>query len=101
MPQMFFIDKKGSSRACDFATGDTILMVARKNNIDIEGACDGSMACATCHVIVAPQWIAELPTASEGENAMLDIATGVTKNSRLGCQIILTNALDGLTVTIA
>ncbi len=100
MPKMTFIDKKGVSRAYDFKTGDTILAVARTYNIDIEGACDGSMACATCHVIVAPEWIAELPTASEGENAMLDIATGVTKNSRLGCQIILTDALDGLKVNL-
>jgi 2Fe-2S ferredoxin len=76
------------------------LEIAHRNNIDLEGACEGSLACSTCHVIVDPDWYELLPTASEDEEDMLDLAFGLTQTSRLGCQLIITEELDGLTVSL-
>jgi ferredoxin len=66
----------------------------------LEGTCEGQMACSTCHVVVAAEWFARLPEASEEEEDMLDLAAGVTRTSRLSCQIVLDDTLDGLAVTI-
>ena len=101
MSQIIFIEKNGHRRSCDFLPGDTILTVARRYAIDLEGACDGAMACSTCHVIVDKDWYARLPKAKIEERDMLDLASGVTRTSRLGCQITLTDVLSGLTVTVA
>jgi 2Fe-2S ferredoxin len=98
--QMTFIEKNGNRWPCQFVTGDTVLTVARHHKIDLEGACDGSMACSTCHVIVDKEWYVRLPKLRIEESDMLDLAPGVTRNSRLGCQIVLTDALDGLTVRL-
>jgi len=99
MPHMIFIEK-GERRACDFAARETVLAVARRNGIDLEGACEGAMACSTCHVIVEKDWFSRLPKAKIEENDMLDLAVGAARTSRLGCQIVLTEALDGLTVRL-
>jgi ferredoxin len=80
--------------------GDCLLEVAQNADMPLEGTCEGQMACSTCHVIVAPDWFARLPRASEDEEDMLDLAAGVTRTSRLACQITLTAALDGLEVRI-
>ena len=77
-----------------------MLEIAHRNDIDIEGACEGSLACSTCHVIVDPEWYDLLKEASEDEEDMLDLAFGLTATSRLGCQIIITEELDGLTVRL-
>ena len=77
-----------------------MLEIAHKNNIDLEGACEGSLACSTCHVIVDPSYYGKLKEATEDEEDMLDLAWGLTHTSRLGCQIIITPELDGLTVTL-
>jgi len=74
--------------------------VARRHEVDIEGACEGSLACSTCHVIVDPEWYGRLREASEEEEDMLDLAFNLTRTSRLGCQIIITEELDGLTVQL-
>lgn len=66
----------------------------------LEGTCEGQMACSTCHVIVDPDWFSQLPEASPEEEDMLDLAAGVTRTSRLSCQIELTDGLDGLEVSI-
>jgi 2Fe-2S ferredoxin len=66
----------------------------------MEGACEGALACSTCHVIVADEWFDKLPAASANEEDMLDLTYGVTRNSRLACQITITDALDGLTVSL-
>jgi 2Fe-2S ferredoxin len=100
MPTLTFIEKNGNRHMCAFREGDSILTVARRNRIDMEGACEGAMACSTCHIIVEKEWYSLLPKARVEENDMLDLAVGVTRTSRLGCQIRLTNALDGLTVRI-
>lgn len=100
MPKMTFIETDGTRREVEAPLGLSILEVARRHNIDLEGACEGSLACSTCHVIVDPQWYDLLADASEDEEDMLDLAFGLTKTSRLGCQIRITEELDGLTVRL-
>jgi len=98
MPKVIFIERDGNRREVDAPLGLSVLEIAHKNGIDIEGACEGSLACSTCHVIVDPEWYDLLKEASEDEEDMLDLAFGLTATSRLGCQIILTEDLDGLVV---
>jgi 2Fe-2S ferredoxin len=100
MPKMTFVERNGQPREVEAPLGLSVLEVAHKHGVDIEGACEGSLACSTCHVIVAPDWYGKLKTASEDEEDMLDVAFGLQKTSRLGCQIVITEALDGLTVTL-
>ena len=100
MPKMIFIHPDGNREEVDAPVGLSILEVARKHEIDIEGACEGSLACATCHIIVAPEHFDRLPEITEDEEDMLDLAFGLEKTSRLGCQILITDELDGLTVTL-
>ncbi|HML10848.1 MAG TPA: ferredoxin family 2Fe-2S iron-sulfur cluster binding protein [Stellaceae bacterium] len=100
MPKMTFIERDGTHREVDAPLGLSVLEIAHRNKIDIEGACEGSLACSTCHVIVDPDWYDLLKEASEDEEDMLDLAFGLTQTSRLGCQIIMTEELDGLTVRL-
>lgn len=100
MPKMVFIEKDGSRREVEAPLGLSVLEIAHRNDVDIEGACDGSLACSTCHVIVESGWYARLEEASEDEEDMLDLAFGLTPTSRLGCQIVITEELDGLTVKL-
>ena len=100
MPKMIFLERDGTRREVDAPLGLSVLEIAHKNGIDIEGACEGSLACSTCHVIVDPEWYELLKEASEDEEDMLDLAFGLTATSRLGCQIIITEELDGLTVRL-
>ncbi len=80
--------------------GLSILEIAHSNDIDLEGACEGSLACATCHVILEEKIYNGLEEPEEAEEDMLDLAFGLTHTSRLGCQIILTKELDGMRVII-
>ena len=100
MPRMVFIERDGTRRDVDAPIGLSVLEIAHKHGIDIEGACEGSLACSTCHVIVDPDWYELLKEATEDEEDMLDLAFGLTQTSRLGCQIIMTEELDGLTVRL-
>ena len=100
LPRLVFIEPDGTRKEVEAPLGLSILEIAHRNDIDIEGACEGSMACSTCHVIVDPDWFARLEEPSEDEEDMLDLAFGLTPTSRLGCQIIVTEELDGLTVTL-
>jgi 2Fe-2S ferredoxin len=100
MPKMTFIERNGLPKEVEAPIGLSVLEVAHKHGIDIEGACEGSLACSTCHVIVDPSWAKKLPEATEDEEDMLDLAFGLEKTSRLGCQITITEALDGLTVRL-
>jgi len=100
MPKLVFIERDGTRREVDAPLGLSVLEIAHKNGIDIEGACEGSLACSTCHVIVDPEWYDLLKEASEDEEDMLDLAFGLTATSRLGCQIIITEELDGLVVRL-
>ncbi len=100
MPTMVFIDRDGTAREVDAPIGLSVLEIAHRHGIDIEGACEGSLACSTCHVIVDPEWYELLKEASEDEEDMLDLAFNLSQTSRLGCQIIITEELDGLTVRL-
>ncbi len=100
MPRVIFIEPSGARREIDAKSGDTLLTIAHANKVPIEGACEGVMACSTCHVIVEPEWADKLKPPSNEEDDMLDLAWGVTKHSRLGCQIVMTDALDGLVVRL-
>jgi 2Fe-2S ferredoxin len=100
MPKITFIDTEGTRRDVDAPVGLSVLEIAHKNDIDLEGACEGSLACSTCHVIVEQEWYDLLADASEDEEDMLDLAFGLTKTSRLGCQIIMSEELDGLTLKL-
>ncbi len=100
MPTIVFIDRDGTEREVDAPLGLSVLEVAHRSGIDIEGACEGSLACSTCHVIVDPEWYELLKDATEDEEDMLDLAFNLSKTSRLGCQIIITEELDGLTVRL-
>ena len=100
MPKMTFIERDGTRREVEAPLGVSVLDVARRYDIDIEGACAGSLACSTCHVIVDHEWYELLKEASEDEEDMLDLAFNLTKTSRLGCQIVITEELDGLTVRL-
>ena len=100
MPKMVFVTPKGERIEVDAPVGLSVLEIAHRNNIDLEGACEGSLACSTCHVIVDPAFFDRLSEPSEDEEDMLDLAFGLTHTSRLGCQIIMTEALDGLVVKL-
>lgn len=100
MPKMVFIERDGNRKEVEAPTGLSVLEIAHRNDVDIEGACEGSLACSTCHVIVDESWYDRLPEASEDEEDMLDLAFDLQKTSRLGCQLIITDELDGLTVRL-
>lgn len=105
MPRIHFIQIDGSTKTVEAPVGLSLMEVAIKNSMDkIEGACGGSLACATCHLYVHPDWWDKvLPDAGEIEEAeedMLDLAFHLTKYSRLSCQIMVTDALDGLVVAL-
>jgi ferredoxin, 2Fe-2S len=100
MPSMIFVLRDGTEREVSAPLGLSVLEVAHKHGVDIEGACEGSLACSTCHVIVDPDWAGRLKKASEDEEDMLDLAFGLEKTSRLGCQLVMTAELDGLKVRL-
>lgn len=100
MPQMIFIERDGTRREVEAPLGLSVLEIAHRHGIDIEGACEGSLACSTCHVIVEPGWFTKLEEPTEDEEDMLDLAFGLAETSRLGCQIVMTEALDGLVVRL-
>lgn len=100
MPRVVFVSPDGARTEVAAAAGETVLELAWGNGIDVEGACEGAMACSTCHVIVDPGWFARLAPASEEEEHLLDLAWGVRPTSRLGCQVVVPDACDGLTLTL-
>src|SRR4051812_7361787 len=100
MPKMIFIKAGGERVEVEAPVGLSVLEIAHKNNIPLEGACEGSLACSTCHVIVDEQYFDMLDEPSENEEDMLDLAFGLTHTSRLGCQIKMSEELDGLTVKL-
>ena len=100
MPKIKFIQTDGQVLEIDAPVGLSVLEIAHRNSIDLEGACEGSLACSTCHVVIDSEWYDLLPVATEDEEDMLDLAFGLTHTSRLGCQIIMTEELDGLTVRL-
>ena len=100
MPTITFIEKDGNKKIIDAPVGISLLEVAHQNKIDLEGACEGSLACSTCHVVIEDAWFDKLGEISEDEEDMLDLAFGLTETSRLGCQIMVSEDLDGLVVKL-
>ena len=98
--KVHFITSDGDRVDAQGEPGDSLLRVAQATGMPLEGTCEGQMACSTCHVVVDKDWFDRLPQASEEEEDMLDLATGVRRTSRLSCQIMLGEELDGLTVSI-
>ncbi|KAI6249254.1 Adrenodoxin, mitochondrial [Erysiphe necator] len=96
-----FIDKDGAEHRTAANLGDNLLTIAQGNDIEMEGACEGSCSCSTCHVIVeSEEMFNKIPEATDDENDMLDLAFGLTETSRLGCQVELTKELNGLRVKL-
>ncbi|MCZ8277309.1 MAG: ferredoxin family 2Fe-2S iron-sulfur cluster binding protein [Alphaproteobacteria bacterium] len=100
MPKMVFIERDGTQKEVEAPLGLSVLEIAHRNSVDIEGACEGSLACSTCHVIVDASWFGKLAKPTEDEEDMLDLAFDLQETSRLGCQLIMTEALDGLVVKL-
>jgi 2Fe-2S ferredoxin len=100
MPKVIFITNDNEKIEIEVKEGTTVLEAAHENGIPLEGACEGSLACSTCHVIVDEAFYSKLKSAEEDEEDMLDMAFGLTPTSRLGCQIIVTKELDGITLKI-
>ncbi|RMZ75180.1 hypothetical protein DV738_g5604, partial [Chaetothyriales sp. CBS 135597] len=96
-----FVDKDGDEHTFTVADGDNLLDIAQANDLEMEGACGGSCACSTCHVIVEDDDMYDkIPEATDDENDMLDLAFGLTETSRLGCQVQMSPELDGLKVRL-
>ncbi|CCG08744.1 ferredoxin family 2Fe-2S iron-sulfur cluster binding protein [Pararhodospirillum photometricum] len=100
MPKVIFISPDGTRTETEVAVGLTVLEAAHGNGVPLEGACEGSLACSTCHVVVDPAWYDLLPDAREEEEDMLDLAFGLTRTSRLGCQLVMTEELDGIVLRL-
>jgi len=100
MPKITYIDFSGNQKTVEVEKGLSVMEGAIQNNIPgIDADCGGGMACATCHVYVKEEWFNKLSKAEDGEQDMIDMAFEPKKNSRLSCQIIVTDKLDGLIVT--
>ena len=96
-----FIDKEGKEVKLAVSQGDNLLDIAQAHDLEMEGACGGSCACSTCHVIVLDdEYYNKMPEPEDDENDMLDLAFGLTETSRLGCQVTMTKELDGLRVRL-
>ena len=105
MPKITFIMSDKSEKIVEVPAGTSLMQAAVGDGIEeIEGACGGALACATCHVYVHPDWAGKIAAQdcekTEEEEDMLDLAFDVRDNSRLGCQIELSDALDGLVVAL-
>jgi 2Fe-2S ferredoxin len=100
MPKITYISHEGKKNIVEVPKGLSVMEGALQNNIEgIDADCGGSMACATCHVYISENWFNKLEKIHDAENDMLDMAYEPKKNSRLSCQIIVTDDLDGLEVT--
>jgi 2Fe-2S ferredoxin len=101
MPKIIYIEHGGKSHTIEVANGLSVMEGAVQNNIPgIDADCGGSMACATCHVYVKEEWFNKLPKKEDGEEDMLDMAFEPKKNSRLSCQLMVSDQLDGLVVNL-
>ena len=101
MPKITYIEHSGKSHTIEVANGLSVMEGAVQNNITgIDADCGGSMACATCHVYVKEEWFNKLPKKEDGEEDMLDMAFEPKKNSRLSCQLMVSDQLDGLVINL-
>ena len=100
VPKLVFVNSDGKEKSVEAENGISLMEVARDNDLGIEGTCGGSISCCTCHVIVDPNWFNLVGPPNPDEEDMLDLAVELEKTSRLGCQIEVTDKLDGLRVSI-
>jgi 2Fe-2S ferredoxin len=100
VPNIRIFDASGQEHALSVSEGETVMHAMRNAGLPILGECNGSMVCATCHVVVEPEWADRLAPPTEDEEATLDTVFSLAPTSRLGCQIRLCGALDGLTVRL-
>jgi len=100
MIRVEFETSDGGKITADAAEGISLLEAGQSAGLPLEGTCEGQMACSTCHVIVDPEWFAKLAAASEDEEDMLDLTAQVERTSRLSCQIVLTDLLNGIKVRL-
>jgi len=100
LPHITFVTSNGSRIEADGKLGESVMEVATRSGVDIEAACEGSLACATCHLVVDPSWYDKVGPPSEDEEDMLDMAFNVTETSRLSCQIEVKDELDGLVMHV-
>ena len=101
MPKMIVTDRVGKKHELDFDPNFTLMETLRDNGFDIEASCGGCCACATCHVYIDEKWKTKITKLEDDEESMLDLAFDVKDNSRLSCQIELSDELDGLELEIA
>ncbi len=94
--KVIFVHPDGTEQQVDTEQNVTVLQLAHELGLEMEGACEGNMACSTCHIVVDEKDFDRLPEACEDEEEMLDLAVGLTATSRLGCQVLLTDELDGI-----
>ena len=100
MPKINFVDSDGTNREVETKNGTSVMEAAVQNMIPgIDADCGGACACATCHVYVSNDWMGKLKAKDDMEDSMLDFAEDVQDNSRLSCQILMNDELDGRTVT--
>jgi 2Fe-2S ferredoxin len=100
MIKIIVTDRAGVAHLLQGRPGDSVMQIARSADLPVLGECNGSLACATCHMVVDPEWAATLPPVSDDEEAMLDTVFTLTPTSRLSCQIRLTPELDGLRLSL-
>lgn len=100
--KIHFVDRRGKSHAAMSRVGDTLLDAIRDNDLDFEsfGVCDGAVSCSTCHVILPQKIFDGLEEGDPEEDDMLDLASGLTDTSRLGCQVEVTEEMEGAVVTL-
>ena len=101
MPKLIITDRLGKKKEIQFDSNFTLMEILRDNGFEIEASCGGCCACATCHVYIDDKWTNKLKNMNEDEESMLDQAFDVKNNSRLSCQIDLSEELDGLEIEIA
>ena len=100
MPKLIFVNSEGTEKSVEAENGLSLMEVARDNDIGIEGTCGGSISCCTCHVVIDYDWFSIVGEPNPDEEDMLDLAVGLQPTSRLGCQIEISDELDGLRVSI-
>ena len=100
MSKVTFVKPNGDRVEVDAPLGKTLLEIAHHNGLELEGACEGSLACSTCHLIVDDEDFDRLQEATDDEEDMLDLAYGLTPTSRLGSQIVMTEELDNLVISL-
>ena len=100
MPKLIFVNSEGIEKSVEAENGLSLMEVARDNDLGIEGTCGGSISCCTCHVVIDTDWFSTVGGPNPDEEDMLDLAVGLQPTSRLGCQIEVSDDLDGLRVSI-